>query len=155
MPRLRSAEQALQLFANGSRQQYICRTCRAHAIRQFHSSQYAAAELPFFKRIQQTLFGSQEAREAERKREEKAQQQIQELAKRDESGLRTKKVGKTVYRIAPVVDPSVNTDYVPSTTWDGLERVGSREYVKKKADQGETYIGYGDPESPWSGLSNV
>ena len=148
MARISGAEQALRSLTQASKRPYICRSCRAHAVRQFHSSQYAGAELPFLKRIQQTLFGSKESKEAEAKREEEEQKRTQELAKRDNSGRKTKKHGSRIYNIAPVVDPSVNKDYVPATKWDGLERIGSREYAKAKADQGEKYVGYGLGKKP-------
>ena len=143
MSHLRGAQQPLRLFGNASRQPYICRSCRANAIRQFHSSTSAAAEVPFFKRIQQTLFGSQEAKEAQQKQEEEAEKRSVELAKNDAARKRTRKAGGRVYELAPVVNQSVNKDYVPSSTWHGLERIGGRQYVKAKADRGEKYVGYG------------
>ena len=155
MSRVRGIEQALRLFTHVTRQQYVCRTCRAHALRQFHTSPSSRAEVPFLKRIQQTLFGSKESKEAEQKREDEAQKKTKELARRDASGRKTKKIGARTYDVAPVVDPSVNKDYVPSTTWDNLEHIGSRQYAKAKADRGEKYIGYGHDEMLGGGMINI
>ena len=140
MPRLRSAEHALRLFADISRQPYICRSCRSQAIRQFHSfPPVFAKDVPFFKRIRESLFGSEASREQKRKQEEKEQKAIEEEAERAKP--RTVYIKGRKYNVAPVVDPNVNKEYVPATTWDGLERMGSAKFVKEKADRGEKYVG--------------
>lgn len=50
-------------------------------------------------------------------------------------------VGGKEYVIAEVVDTYTHKDYVSSQTWDGLEKVGSEEWVRKRADIGEQYHG--------------
>lgn len=143
MARIRSADQALRFIARTPGHLYVCRICRAHANRQFHTSPILAAEMPFLTRIQQTLFGPKKLKETEEKQEGISEKKTKKLAKRDGSVKQTLRVGQKVYDLAPVVDPAVNTDYIPATTWDNLERIGSREYVKAQADRGEKYVGYG------------
>lgn len=141
MPRLRDSEHALRLATSRSRQPFVCRTCRAQAVRQFHAS----ASRPFIKRIRESLFGSKESKEAERKREEKVQQRIQEQARRDaaKEDLVTRVGNKgRKYKVAAIVDPSINPEYVMSTNWDGLKRIGSAKWIKERADPGEKYVGY-------------
>ena len=63
------------------------------------------------------------------------------MAARDEQpGFKVTKGKK--YTIVEPADPAVNKDYVMSSTWDGLERVGSEQYLKAKKDRGEEYVGY-------------
>ena len=45
------------------------------------------------------------------------------------------------WTIAAVVDPSTNKEYVQAQRWDGLEWVGSKQWVARKSDAGETYVG--------------
>jgi hypothetical protein len=98
--------------------------------------------LPFWKRMTNTLFGSKEDKVATEKRDEAHQERLSKL---DKDG-----VGKTEtyiddqgreWKIAAVVDPSVNKEYVQAQRWDGLEWVGSKEWVARKSDAGETYVG--------------
>ncbi|KAK5128418.1 hypothetical protein LTR85_003086 [Meristemomyces frigidus] len=140
----RPAEQALRLATSRPTKQYVCRACRAQAARQFTTSSSRFADEPFYRRLQKTLFGSKESKEAEQSREEKQKRRIEELAERDDGAeleTKTDKHGRQ-YEIAAIIDPTVNKDYVQSTTWSGLESVGSEEWVKKRADQGEPYIGF-------------
>lgn len=46
------------------------------------------------------------------------------------------------YEVAAVVDESLNKEYVPATTWEGLERIGSEAWVRRGRDGGEMYYGY-------------
>ena len=143
MPQLRAAEAALRLASRSSQQPYICTACR----RQFHTSRLllAAENIPFWKRIQTSLFGSKESNEAVKRREEKSRERINELAKRDDytSALevRTDKRGRE-YEVAALIDPTINSDYAPATKWDGLESIGSEKWVKARRDTGEKYDGY-------------
>lgn len=145
MRALRPAGQALRLASSSSTQQYVCRACRAHAARQFHTSTPDSAELPFYKRLQNTLFGSKESQEAQKSREEKQRQRSAEVQARDDAGegpeIKTSKSGKQ-YEVAAIVEPGTHEGYVPATNWDGLERVGNTDWVKAKADQGEQYVGF-------------
>jgi hypothetical protein len=90
-----------------------------------------------------TLFGSKEDKAVAEKREEHEQQKRMQ-AHSDEG------MGKTElyiddqgreWTIAAVVDPSTNKEYVQAQRWDGLEWVGSKEWVARKSDAGETYVG--------------
>ena len=142
MPRLPISEQALRLALTrptATRQsQYVCRAC----VRQYHPSPILRAELPFWKRITNSLFGSSEQKAATEKRDEAHQQRLQELAER--GGGKTETLvddkGRT-WTIAAVVDPSVNKQYVQAQRWDGLEWVGSKEWIARKNDSGEAYVG--------------
>lgn len=143
MPRLRDAEQALSLAANFSRQPYICRSCRARAIRHFHSSPSSPAA-PFLQRVRESLFGTAESQEVKKKREEQVQRSVEEQAKRDavKTSLETKTDSKgREYEVAAIYDPSINPEYVMSTNWDGLRRIGSGKWIKERADPGEKYVG--------------
>jgi hypothetical protein len=139
----RSAEQALRLAATTHSQQYICHACRLQAARQFSTTSPRAADLPLWKRLQQSVFGSKESDKAAKSREEKHQRRVEELAQKPagEVERKTDAQGRE-YEVAALVDPSVNKDYVPASSWDGLERIGSVEWVKQRADQGEKYVGF-------------
>lgn len=151
MPRIRSVEQALRLSTDISRQTYVCRSCRANTTRQFHTSlPLAASQEPFLTRMRNSLFGSKESKEAEKRREERTKQKIEELRGRGrERGHEQEDIeevtgkGGRVLEVAPFVDPAINKDYVVATTWDELENVGSEKWVKAKNDRGEQYVGYG------------
>ena len=142
MPRLPISEQALRLALTrptATRQpQFVCRAC----VRQYHPSPILRAELPFWKRITNSLFGSSEQKAATEKRDEAHQQRLQELA--EQGGGKTETLvddkGRT-WTIAAVVDPSVNKQYVQAQRWDGLEWVGSKEWIARKNDSGEAYVG--------------
>lgn len=142
MPRIRAAEQALSLVASSSaRPQYICRACRAHAAtRQFHTTRLFAADVGFFKRIQQSLFGGKKNPE----QEAQAKKQVEERAKADAEKQRTgqgrERKGRG-YEVAAVYDPSINPEYVMANKWDELERVGGEKWVKAQKDQGVKYKG--------------
>lgn len=147
MPRFAIAELALRLIVGPSPTQYVCRTCRAQAVRQFHTPSRRAAEVPFWKRMQQTIFGSKESKEAEQSREEQRKRRLEDLSQQDPTtsilDKRTDRRGRE-YEVAAVVDPTINSDYVQAANWDGLESVGSADWVKARADQGEQYAGYTD-----------
>ncbi|KAK5118023.1 hypothetical protein LTR62_004067 [Meristemomyces frigidus] len=144
----RPAEQALRLATSSTTQRYTCRACRAQAARQFHTSVPREAEVPFYKRLQETLFGSKQAQNAEKVREEKRGDRSVELrgkgGEEAEAGAVEVKMGKNGqrYEIAALVDPDLTKNYTPATTWDGLQRVGSEEWVKARADRGEQYVGF-------------
>lgn len=143
MPRLRDADQALRLASNLSLQPYICSRCRAQAVRQFHSSP-ASSALGFVKQIRESLFGTAESKEAKEKREETVQKKEQDQAKRDaaRTALETKKDAKgKVYEVAATIDPFVNPEYVVSSNWDGLRRIGGDRWIKEQRDPGQKYVG--------------
>jgi len=142
MPRLPISQQAVRLALTrptATRQsQFVCRAC----VRQYHPSPILGAELPFWKRITNSLFGSSEQKAATEKRDEAHQQRLQELA--EQGGGKTETIvddkGRT-WTIAAVVDPSINKQYVQAQRWDGLEWVGSKEWIARKNDSGEAYVG--------------
>lgn len=140
----RTAEQALRLAAPNPSQRYVCRACRAHAARQYHTSRALLAETkPWTQRLRDSIFGSKESRQAADQRDEKHQKRVEELATHEDAAdleIITDRKGRE-YEVAAYVEPSVNKDYVPATTWDGLESMGSEEWMKKRADQGEQYVG--------------
>ena len=145
MTRIRPAEQILRQLAINSRQPYVCRSCRAQAIRQIHTSPISRAELPFFKRIQNSLFGSKESQAVEKSQEEKQQKRYEEVAEREgtfsDVEIRTDSRGRE-YEVAALVDTLIDKNYVPATNWDGLERIGSQKWVEEMADRGDAYTGY-------------
>lgn len=146
----RTAEHALRLANSSSTTttpSYVCRACRAQAARQFHTSRPVLADEPWHKRMSNYFFGSKESRRADVDREEKNKQRIRELADRGGSTQAEKKVDKfgRELDVAAIVDPSINKQYVQSMTWDGLERIGSEQWVRERADQGEQYVGF----LPW------
>ncbi|KAI7348696.1 hypothetical protein KC354_g13494 [Hortaea werneckii] len=150
MRSVRTAEHALRLANSSSTTtapSYVCRSCRAQAARQFHTSRPVLADEPWHKRMSNYFFGSKESRRADADREEKNKQRIQELADRGGSTQAEKKVDKfgRELDVAAIVDPSINKQYVQSMTWDGLERIGSEQWVRERADQGEQYVGF----LPW------
>lgn len=92
--------------------------------------------------MQDSLFGTKEAAKAQESRDLKTKQRLEEVAKKDsnEPETRTDKHGH-VFHVAEIVDPSTHDNYVQATTWQGLERVGSEQWVRQRADQGEQYSG--------------
>ena len=91
--------------------------------------------------MQNSLFGSKESQATSEKRDEKQKERNKELAKRTD--LEKRKDGNDVeYTVAASVDPSVQTDYAPASHGDGLEIVGSKEWVKQQKDSGVKYEGY-------------
>ncbi|KAK3112523.1 hypothetical protein LTR53_011130 [Teratosphaeriaceae sp. CCFEE 6253] len=147
----RAAEQALRSARIPSASSYVCRACRAQAARQFHTTPASHADLPFFKRLQQTIFGSKETAQAEKSREEKQQRRLDELKEQPEDGVEVEvKIGRDGkrYEFAAIVDPTENKEYKPAVTWKGLEKVGSEKWVAGRADQGEGYVGFVQKKSP-------
>ena len=106
--------------------------------------------------MKNTLFGSKEAKEKEKKREEAQQAEVAKAAAAQRDGqtaLRVKKRNGVKYQVAPIIDPKAPPrDYVPATTWEGLEHIGGKEYVKKVQDRGEVYQGYVSPKSKTLGF---
>jgi hypothetical protein len=89
-----------------------------------------------------SLFGTKEQKAANEKRDEAHQQRLQELAEQGGGKTETFVDDKgREWTIAAVVDPSVNKQYVQAQRWDGLEWVGSKEWVARKSDAGEAYVG--------------
>ena len=143
MRRAQTAQQLLKLTtANPVSQQYICRTCLAQVARQIHTSTPRNAELPFGQRMRNLIFGSGEAQAADESRERARKRRLDEISagERNASAVKTDKQGRE-YQIAAVVDPSINPAYVPADTWQGLEFIGSEQWVKARADKGEEFTG--------------
>ncbi|CAK4031892.1 Dolichol-phosphate mannosyltransferase subunit 3 [Lecanosticta acicola] len=138
----RIASQAMRLAAEPTRKPYICRACLAQGARQFHASSRNNADVPFWKRMKESVFGSEDATRDEASREEKQRKRLEQAAEGD-TGLQTKtdRFGNE-YVSAEIVDPSTRKDYKPANTWEGLERIGSEAWVRKRADQGEKYVGF-------------
>lgn len=143
MPRLPISEQALRLAltrpSTFAQSNYVCRTC----IRQYHPTPALRAELPFWKRLQHSIFGSPEQKVATEKREEAHQKHIQELADKGGTEMQpyTDNEGRE-WQIAAVVDPSINKQYVQAQRWDGLQWIGTKEWVALNNDGKEAYVGF-------------
>lgn len=141
MPRLPISEQALRLalvHPVTPQSQFVCRAC----IRQYHPSPAFRAEMPFWKRMSNSLFGSKEDKAVEEKRDEAHQKRLEEL--KEQGGATTEQYVDDAGRewtIAAIVDPSLNKEYVQAQRWDGLEWVGSKEWVARRNDGGEAYTG--------------
>ncbi|KAK5169662.1 uncharacterized protein LTR77_005640 [Saxophila tyrrhenica] len=147
MPQLHRSERALKLVGDAARQQYICRTCRAHQVRAFHASYpfYAVkSERPLLQRLRESVFGASETPE-ERKREEARQERTKELATKFDASrpLERRKPSdrNEYYDVAAVIEPPVK-GYRQALSWAGLKRVGSEEWVKAREDKGEAYTGF-------------
>ncbi|KAK4553556.1 hypothetical protein LTR86_009352 [Recurvomyces mirabilis] len=142
----RPAEQALRLASSSASQQYVCRACRAQAARQFHTSIPRPAQVPLYQRLRDTIFGSKQSQDAEKVREEKQilRSEEEQQSNTQEDGALEIVVGKDgqQYEVAAVVDPTLAKNYIQATSWEGLERIGSEEWVKRRADQGEQYVGF-------------
>ncbi|KAK5132822.1 hypothetical protein LTR08_008623 [Meristemomyces frigidus] len=163
----RPLEQALRLTGSrptaGPTPTYICLSCRARAAppsshRQLHTTVPRAADVPLYQRLKESLFGTKESVAAAKSREEKQAQRFTDLAERPRTSTdaddnevarpletKTDKHGRR-YEIADIVDPAARSDYVQATTWQGLETVGSVEWVKKRADTGDVYAGFAPPD---------
>lgn len=162
MPPTRVAERALRVATTSSRQ-YICKSCRAqaHAARQFSSStRVAAAEEPFYRRLQRQIFGNKEQEADQKLREQKAIERQEEALGRgggvdvDSEPRKVRKNGVD-YEVAAYVDPQVNKDYVPASSADGLEIIGSDEWVRQREDHGEVYVGYDVSEYSRNGVTGL
>ncbi|KAF2167057.1 hypothetical protein M409DRAFT_22493 [Zasmidium cellare ATCC 36951] len=143
MRNVRAASQALRLAGDPSRQQYVCRACLAQASRHFSTSPKSPADEPWWKRMRESVFGSEKSKKAEQSREDKRKKKLEDVSQRKKGELE-QKVGARgkEYVIADVVDTYTHKDYVSSQTWDGLEKIGSEEWVRKRADMGEQYQGF-------------
>jgi len=151
MSRVREAERALTLIGSSARQPYVCRACRSQAARQF-SSTPRYAEVPFYQRISETLFGKKKKPEEEKKEQEELDQKRIERAQRDADRVALDTADETAegkpkskYQVAKLVDPAVNKDYVLSSNWQGLRRIGGEKWIKKNQDPGDKYVGYALP----------
>lgn len=98
--------------------------------------------MPFWKRLQHSIFGSPEQKVATEKREEAHQKHIQELADKGGTEMQpyTDNEGRE-WQIAAVVDPSINKQYVQAQRWDGLQWIGTKEWVALNNDGKEAYVG--------------
>ncbi len=138
MSRLQPAGMASSVLAQYSRQQFVCRSCRARLIRQLHSSPRVRAEQPLLERLKTSIFGSKEAKEKEKKREVAQRKAVAKAASDEANELKILQSNGVRYRIAPVVDQErTYPGYTPATTWDGLEHIGGKAYVKRVQDHGE------------------
>ncbi|GAB7362023.1 hypothetical protein MBLNU230_g2057t1 [Neophaeotheca triangularis] len=162
MRRVPRAEQALRLANSQTPTTYICHTCRAQlqtpSRRAFSSTRLLAADekVPFYKRIQQTLFGRDEKVDQQQMREDKRRARAEEQAAQRERDLARvvvdRKTGKE-YLVADVVDAEVNKQYVATQDWREMDRVGSEEWVKRRADSGEEFVGFSAPVKAKAQLS--
>lgn len=146
MAQIRPAGQALELLAIRTHQHHICRSCRAQHTRQLHTSPRTLADnKPYLQRVKESVFGPGKKSEAEQKWEEEAAERTKEMARwYDSEGSMEQRASRDnteVYTIAPIVDPTVNKEYEPAGTWDGLERMGGKQWIKAKQDAGEVYEG--------------
>lgn len=145
MRHVRLAEQALRVASDSSRQQYVCRSCLAQAARQLHTTSRRSGPNDFLSRISKTIFGDKKAEEKQKKLKEAAVARGeggQEIVETSSTNVKSKvKINGVTYERAERVEPATNKDYLPSTTWDGLERVGGEQWVKKRLDMGEQYSG--------------
>lgn len=146
MRNTRVTRQALSLATESTaRNTYICRACLMQTSQQ-QQIRHASSE-PFYKRIQNSLFGTKESKAAEAHRESARQKQLQDLksATPEEKEAAREKVelhNGQVYEVAEIVDPATHADYVVSRDWKGMERVGGEEWVRRRADGGEKYVGF-------------
>lgn len=139
MPRIRLPDQALTLAIPPPHRAYICRACLAQGARQFSISRRIDAELPFFQRMRNSIFGSKESNELQKQREAAQQRKLEKTKAQGQSADRLTRSGG--FEIAEIVDPSTHEDYIASNTWEGLESIGSAEWIKAKDDRGEQYSG--------------
>lgn len=146
MRRVRVASEALRLATEPSRQPYVCRSCMAQAARQFHTTSQRDAEVPFYQRMRETIFGKKTPEKKQKSSGEASSEEVSPEELREQY-LQRKTVTQNgvEYEVARRVDPAKRKDYLQATTWDGLERVGSRKWAKARADQGEKYEGYDLP----------
>lgn len=143
MHHLRVAEQALRVAADPATQRYVCRSCLAHAARQLHTTTPRRADIPLYKKMSDLLFGDKKAEEKKAKQVEKAKARAAEEGREASTSKIPEqvKINRVTYRPAERYDPATNPDYLPSSTWDGLERVGGVQWAKKRMDRGEQYTG--------------
>lgn len=92
--------------------------------------------------MQESIFGSEKSKKEEESREVKRKERAKAAESRT-SGVRAQKKGRDgqTYEIAEFVDPESHTDYKPTMSWNGLERMGGDEWVRRRADKGEQYVG--------------
>lgn len=141
MPRLPLSTQALSLATTQPSSHYICHSCRAHALRSFSTTVPLAAEQPFWKRLQESVFGSKGSEEKAAKRDQLNATRAREQSA-DKPGEYVDAKGR-VWEKAAIVDPSVNSNYQPASDWKGLERIGGAQWMRERGDGGEVYRGFG------------
>lgn len=143
MRRVPVAERALRLASDRSKTPYVCRSCLAKAQpRTLHTSaRLYVEEKPAWKRWQESLFGSKESRESTRRLEAAREAKIERVVAGEDSQGEPVEYGGKVYQKAAFIVPAINKDYVPATTWENLDRIGSAEWVSKQADPGKRYDG--------------
>ena len=85
MPRLRPTPQTLSFLTTGPSQQstptHICLACRTTR-QPFHTTPTAHAQQSWLQRMQASIFGTPESKEAAAKREEARKKKIAEVAER-------------------------------------------------------------------------
>ncbi|CZT15747.1 uncharacterized protein RCC_01581 [Ramularia collo-cygni] len=149
MRNARLTGQALSLATETARQPYICRACLAQSTRQLSTSNPRnASSQPFYKRIQDSLFGSKESKAAEERLELAREKQLEAIrqAGPDEQVKNDESQNEGRLKVAAVVHPTTHKNYVVSRTWKGMERIGSEAWVTQRADQGEKYVGFMPPK---------
>lgn len=146
MRRVPRADTVLRLVDASTSGQWTCHSCRrlqASSQRQFHTTPIAQAADPWYRRMRNTIFGNKEE-DRSAKAVETQRDTAQEIAHiRDPHAAITTKTDEkgNVYEVAATVDDRADLDYVPATTWLGLERIGGEEWVRQQQDEGDEYIG--------------
>lgn len=133
MRRTRIAEQVLRAAGpSASRQQYVCRSClaKAAAARQYHTTNRLNAEEPLFKRLQNALLGRRKKENFDVAKDDKVEEEASMI-----------QLDGVEYEVAARLNPRGNKVYQPASSWDGLETVGGKAWVKKRLDMGEQYVG--------------
>lgn len=92
--------------------------------------------------MQDSIFGTEKSKKEEESREVKRKEKVKAAEGRT-AGVRATKKGwdGQTYEIAEFVDPESHGEYKPTTSWAGLERMGGDEWVRRRADKGEQYVG--------------
>ena len=157
MPRVaaRAAERALPLLIRRPLRPVHSHICRSCLTRQFGTTLSRSANIPWYKRAKEFFFGSKESKQAEQKREEAEQAREEASASGDQPVVEEPAVPRPrptalevipgrngrQFQVAAVVKQELDMDYVPADNWAGLERIGSRQWQREKADHGEKYTG--------------
>ncbi|KXS98638.1 hypothetical protein AC578_10048 [Pseudocercospora eumusae] len=147
MRRIRVASEALRIATEPSRQPYVCRSCMAQAARQFHTTPQHHAEVSYYQQLKETVFGKKTPQKTKtktkwKKDEASTEEKSPEVLREEYLQRKPKILNGVEYEVAKRIDPAKWKDYVPATTWHGLERVGSRKWAKAYADRGEKYEGF-------------
>ncbi|KAF2725064.1 hypothetical protein K431DRAFT_291241 [Polychaeton citri CBS 116435] len=113
-------------------------------MRQFHTTPIPRATEPWYRRMRDTIFGDKESEEAKRVQGIQREGAVEMAQTRDpNAGLETKTDEHgNVYEIAVSVDKLNDRDYVPATSWHGLDRIGGDEWLRQQQDEGDEYQGF-------------